>query len=193
MRRPYILGCNDSLHCFNGVRHKMSFVNILSIEKLLPWFSVSSFHFDLFCSHFVFFWLMSLSSSFSVSSERRLLPLTDDCNLYSWGPLDPDRKKKKNLQAVNELPSMSSVKGVYKLTEALPELSPSFLLLPPIPSTPYPHQPLHQSHAVSPALPFSPRTCLLHTPAAPWREQSCLAPALSSTHCLRSSCLELAV
>lgn len=107
------------------------------------------------------------------------------------------RQERKNLQAVNELPSMPSVKGVYKLTEAfvraLSSLPHSFLLSPPLSLSfsllcpPPPHLTL------PPALQFSPSTCLLHAPVAPWRERRCLALALSSAHCQRGSCLELAI
>lgn len=122
--------CTAIMEC----RHKIAFVSTLPIEKLLPWFPVCAFHFffcshlyfDLFCYHFLFFiqsWVLA------AATNRWLQPLLLRA---TWSP---DREK-KNLQAVNELPSMPSVKGVYKLTEAfvraLPSLPRSFLISPPL-------------------------------------------------------------
>lgn len=169
-------------------RHRIAFCERASNRKSLPRFPVwfflflcSHFYFDLFRDHFFF----------QLQAESWLLPLTDDCNLYSWGPLDPppshpDKAKKKNLQAVNELPSVPRVKGVYKLTEAfvrallcslaLPPISPALSSLLLRPSRPLFHLTL------PPALQFSPSTCLLHAPAAPWRE-----PQLSASGSERRS------
>lgn len=134
--------CTVIMEC----RHKIAFVSTLPIEKLLPWFPVCAFHFFLLFPFVFWFILLSFLFSFLFRAECWLLPPTDDCNLYSWGPLDPPTGK-KNLQAVNELPSMPSVKGVYKLTEAFVRallrslalscschhfLSHSAALLPPI-------------------------------------------------------------
>lgn len=97
-------------------RHKIAFVSTLPIEKLLPWFPVCAFSFFPFVPICILIY-SAIIFYFSFRAECWLLPPTDDCNLYSWGPLDPSTGK-KYLQAVNELPSMSSVKGIFKLTEA---------------------------------------------------------------------------
>lgn len=140
--------CNAVIEC----RHKIAFVNTLPIEKLLPWpLLVRAFYFR-FCSHLYFD--LFFRRSFLFKAECLLLAPTDDCNLYSSAPLDPpDRKKKKNLQAVNESSSMPGAKGDYKLTEA-------FVMAP-------------FSSSLAPLLyvNFPPSTCLLHAPAAPRQEQ----------------------
>lgn len=154
--------CTAIIEC----RHKIAFVSVLPIEKLLPFFPLCAFHFTL-CSHLYFdLFCYQFYFRFSFRAEYWLLPPTDDCNLYSWGPLDPPTGK-KNLQAVNELPSMPSVKGVYKLTEAFVRvllrsltLSSSCHHFLSSLSCPPPH------HALPPALQFSPPTCLLHAPVA---------------------------
>lgn len=94
----------------------------------------SHLNFDLFFYHFLFFYFL-----LSFRAECWLQPPTDDCNLYSWGPLDPQTGEKKKMQAVNELPSFPSVKGVYKLDPfvrallcSLSLLLPPCLLLPPL-------------------------------------------------------------
>lgn len=199
MRLPYILGHNDSLHCYNGVQAQDSFCEYTSNRKittLLP-----SLCFSFFFLLFPFeFWFILLSFLFllSFSAECWLQPPTDDCNLYSWGPLDSQTGgEKKNLQAVNELPSLPSVKGIYKLTEAFVRALLCSLSLLTLSSSCHHFfssslcPPLH--HTLPPALQFSLSTCLLHAPVAQWREQRCLALALSGIHCQHGSCLELAI
>lgn len=108
--------CTAIMEC----RHKIAFVSTLPIEKLLPWFPVCAFdfffcshlYFDLFCYHFYFHFFLIHSWELAAATNRWLQPLLLRA---TWSP---DRKKNNNLQAVNELPSMPSVKGVYKLTEA---------------------------------------------------------------------------
>lgn len=125
--------CTAIMEC----RHKIAFVSTLPIEKLLPWFPVCAFHFFplfpfefwfILLSFFLFFYFL-----LSFRAECWLQPPTDDCNLYSWGPLDPQTGGKKKLQAVNELPSFPSVKGVYKLDPFVRALLCSISLAPPLP------------------------------------------------------------
>ena len=106
--------CSAIMEC----RHKIAFVSTLPIEKLLPWFPVCAFYFlfcshlcfDLFCYHFYFRFFYSWLSA-GCCHQQMIATFTHE------GHLIP-RQERKNLQAVNELPSMPSVKGVYKLTEA---------------------------------------------------------------------------
>lgn len=83
MMLPYILGHNDSLHCYNGVQAQDSFCEHTSNRKittLVPslclsfFFFCSHLYFDLFRYHFYFHFLDR--------AECWLLPPTDDCNLY---------------------------------------------------------------------------------------------------------------
>lgn len=151
----------------------------------------SHLNFDLFFYHFLFFYFL-----LSFRAECWLQPPTDDCNLYSWGPLDPQTGGKKKMQAVNELPSFPSVGclQIRPFCQGSPLLSLSCSPLACscrhfLSSSLRP--PLH--HTLPPALQFSLSTCLLHAPVAQWREQRCLALALSSIYCQRGSCLELAI
>lgn len=131
--------CTAIMEC----RHKIAFVSTLPIEKLLPWFPVCAFHFfPLFRFEFWFillsFFLFFLFSAFiqgwvlAAATNRWLQPLL---LRTTWSA---DRGK-KNPQAVNELPSFRSVKGVYKLDPfvrallcSLSLLLPPCLLLPPL-------------------------------------------------------------
>lgn len=200
MRLLYILGRNDSLHCYNGVQAQDSFCEYTSNRKITT--LVPSLCFSFF--PFVPIWILIYSSIIflffyfllSFRAECWLQPPTDDCNLYSWGPLDPQTGEKKKLQAVNELPSFPSVKGVYKLDPFVRAFLCSLSCSPLASSCRHflsssLRPPLH--HALPPALQFSLSTCLLHAPVAQWREQRCLALALSSIYCQRGSCLELAI
>lgn len=196
MRLPYILGHNDSLLCHNGVQAQDSFCEHTSNRKITT--LVHSLCFLFFVLFLFVFWSILLSFLFSFFYSWLSAGCCHQQMIATFTPeghLIP-RQERKNLQAVNELPSMPSVKGVYKLTEAFVRalFAPSLFLaiattfclfLSPLP--PPPHLTL------PPALQFSPSTCLLHAPVAPWRERRCLALALSSTHCQRGSCLELAI
>lgn len=111
------------------------------IEKLLPWLLPETrlFFFSSFFSPLLSFLIILFRA------ECWMLLPTDDCNLSSREPLDhPNRRGKKLLRAVNELPSVPRVKGACKLTGAFvralfgffffPDLAPAFssspLLLP---------------------------------------------------------------
>lgn len=187
--------CTAIMEC----RHKIAFVSTLPIEKLLPWFPVCAFHFfPLFPFEFWFILLsffIFLFSAFiqgwvlAAATNRWLQPLL---LRTTWSA---DRGKKK-MQAVNELPSFPSVGclQIRPFCQGSPLLSLSCSPLACscrhfLSSSLRP--PLH--HALPPALQFSLSTCLLHAPVAQWREQRCLALALSSIYCQRGSCLELAI
>lgn len=164
--------CSAVIEC----KHKMAFVNTLPIEKLLLWLAACAFHF-CFCSH-LYFDLSIVYFFFYVRLNSE--PLVGCCHQQMiQGPLDPWQEKKKHthLQAVNELPSMPSVKGVYKLTDfcrGYPlALSFHFLSLCAPPSCP-------SSFSSLPA-------CF--TLWQLW-EQLCLAQALHRQH---GSCSELAI
>lgn len=86
MRLPYILGHNDSLHCFNGVQAQDSFCELTSNRKITT--LVPSLCFSFFFLLFVPICILIYSAIvfiFDFYSEREcwLLPPTDDCNLYS--------------------------------------------------------------------------------------------------------------
>lgn len=114
------------------------------------------------------FWVFLLPSLLILLGAKCwMLPPTDDCNLSSREPLDPPPTPTPLLVVggwgeggpVNELPSVPRVKGTCKLTAAFVRALIGFFQSPPPP----------------PAPPFSPSTCLLHAPAAPWQEQRRLA------------------
>lgn len=121
--------CNAVIEC----RHKIAFVSTLTIEKLLSWFPLCAFIFSfvpicvLIYSSIIFSFLLMQSWVVAAATNRWLQPLLLRA---TWSP---DREK--NLQAVNELPSMPSVKGVYKLTEALSGLSFAPSLFPALATT----------------------------------------------------------
>lgn len=125
--------CTAIMEC----RHKIAFVSTLPIEKLLPWFPVCAFHFfPLFPFEFWFILLsffIFLFSAFiqgwvlAAATNRWLQPLL---LRTTWSA---DRGKKK-MQAVNELPSFPSVKGVYKLDPFVRALLCSLSLAPPLPA-----------------------------------------------------------
>lgn len=134
MRLLYILGHNDSLHCYNGVQAQDSFCEHTSNRKITT--LVPSLCFSFFLLFPFVFWFILLSF-FIFHSELS----AGCCHQQMIATFTPEghlilRQGKKNLQAVNELPSMPSVKGVYKLTEAfvraLPSLPCSFLISPPL-------------------------------------------------------------
>lgn len=137
--------CTAIMEC----RHKIAFVSTLPIEKLLPWFPVCAFHFfPLFPFEFWFILLsffIFLFSAFiqgwvlAAATNRWLQPLL---LRTTWSA---DREKKK-MQAVNELPSFPSVKGVYKLDPFVRALLCSLSLAPPLPAL---------------AATFSPHPCAL--------------------------------
>lgn len=137
--------CTAIMEC----RHKIAFVSTLPIEKLLPWFPVCAFHFfPLFPFEFWFILLsffIFLFSAFiqgwvlAAATNRWLQPLL---LRTTWSA---DRGKKK-MQAVNELPSFPSVKGVYKLDPFVRALLCSLSLAPPLPAL---------------AATFSPHPCAL--------------------------------
>lgn len=137
--------CTAIMEC----RHKIAFVSTLPIEKLLPWFPVCAFHFfPLFPFEFWFILLsffIFLFSAFiqgwvlAAATNRWLQPLL---LRTTWSA---DRGKKK-MQAVNELPSLPSVKGVYKLDPFVRALLCSLSLAPPLPAL---------------AATFSPHPCAL--------------------------------
>lgn len=167
MRLPYILGHNDSLLCCNRVQAQDSFCEHASDRKITTLTRGLCFSFLLLFPFVFWFIYLVFLRSFQFRVTRWPLPPTDDCSLYSRGPLDPWQEKNKHLQAVNELPSMPSVEGVFKLTDFCHghPLALSFL---PLATTfsPYAPLPAPLHHALPPALQFSPSTCLLHALAA---------------------------
>lgn len=134
-------------------------MSTLPIEKLLPWFPVCAFHFLFFCSHFYFdlfgyhfFFIFHSELSACCCHQQMIATFTPEGHLIP--PQPPWQGGKKNLQAVNELPSMPRVKGVYKLTEAFVR---ALLLLPRSLSW-------SQHHFLSP-LPLPPRLPPSHAPS----------------------------
>lgn len=192
MRLLYILGHNDSLHYYNGVQAQDGFCEHTSNRKittLVPslcffffhFFFCSHLYFDLFCYHFLFFiqsWLLA------AATNRWLQPLLLRA---TWSP---DRQK--NLQAVNELPSMPSVKGFYKLTEAFVRALLCSLTLSWSCHHPLPLQYTHTSHAPSCSSIFSlylSASCSSSSVAG-----AALSGFRSEQHSLScGSCLELAI
>lgn len=84
MRLPYILGHNDSLHCFNGVQAQDSFCEHTSNRKITTLVPSLCFSFYSFCSHLCFdLFCYRFYFCFLFRAKCWPLPLTDDCNLYS--------------------------------------------------------------------------------------------------------------
>lgn len=137
--------CTAIMEC----RHKIAFVSTLPIEKLLPWFPVCAFHFfPLFPFEFWFillsffyFFIFCFHSGLSAgcSHQQMIATFTPEDHLIR-------RQGKKKMQAVNELPSFPSVKGVYKLDPFVRALLCSLSLAPPLPAL---------------AATFSPHPCAL--------------------------------
>lgn len=142
MRLLYILGRNDSLHCYNGVQAQDSFCEYTSNRKittLVPSLCFSFFPFVpiwilIYSSIIFYFFIFCFHSGLSAgcSHQQMIATFTPEDHLIR-------RQGKKKMQAVNELPSFPSVKGVYKLDPfvrallcSLSLLLPPCLLLPPL-------------------------------------------------------------